>query len=375
MSTETAYIHSKKEQKFYGIGLPRILDLTSTDANLKGFYNGFTDGKYGYLAPNYDGSNYSGKIARIDLSNFLSVSVLDLTGYDATLKGFTDCFTDGRYGYFVPYYNGSSYSGKVARIDLANWGTIVSFNLAVIDSDLVGFQSGFSDGQYGYFIPYIKAPGTYSGKIARLDLRNFSTVNTLDLTTIDSDLKGFVGCFTDGKYAYLVPNNNGSPFGKLVRIDLSDFSTVSVLDLTSTDSDLKGFQGGFTDGRYGYLVPFYNGSSYFGKVARVDLLDFSTVTVLDLTSTDNDLKGFIHGFTDNRYGYFVPNNNGSVFGKVARVDLTDFSTVAILDLTTIDATLKGFRGGFADGKYGYLVPYNNGSFFGKLVRLPMIDYK
>jgi len=100
---------------------------------------------------------------------------------------------------------------------------------------------------------------------------------------------------------------------------LSDFSTVSVLDLTATDSDLKGFEGGFTDGTYGYMVPHYNGNQ-FGKVARFLLSDFSTVSVLDLTATDPDLKGFFGGLTDGTYGYMVPYHawNKAKFGKVAR---------------------------------------------------------
>jgi hypothetical protein len=95
---------------------------------------------------------------------------------------------------------------------------------------------------------------------------------------------------------------------------------VSVLDLTSTDADLKGFFGGFTDGRYGYFVPYSNGSRH-GKIARVDLNDFSSVSVLNLTGTDADLKGFIGGFTDGRYGYFVPYDNGLRHGKIARIQL------------------------------------------------------
>jgi hypothetical protein len=94
-----------------------------------------------------------------------------------------------------------------------------------------------------------------------------------------------------------------------------------VLDLTTTDAALKGFYGGFTDGRYGYFVPWDNGA-YFGKVARVDLNDFSTVSVLDLTTTDAALKGFVGGFTDGRYGYFVPYDNGARFGKVARIQVS-----------------------------------------------------
>lgn len=42
------------------------------------------------------------------------------------------------------------------------------------------------------------------------------------------------------------------------------------LDLAAFDPDLEGFQGGFSDGRYGYFVPYYNGV-YFGTVARIQL--------------------------------------------------------------------------------------------------------
>jgi len=143
-----------------------------------------------------------------------------------------------------------------------------------------------------------------------------------------------------------------------------------VLNLATTDADLKGFQGGFTDGCYGYFVPYSNGA-YSGKVARVDLNNFSSVSVLNLTTTYADLKGFVGGFTDGRYGYFVPCNNGARFGKVARVDLNDFSSVSVLNLATTDANLKGFTGGFTDGRYGYFVPYYNGVRFGKVARVLM----
>ena len=40
-----------------------------------------------------------------------------------------------------------------------------------------------------------------------------------------------------------------------------------------------------------------------------------------MTATDAGLKGFGAGFTDGRYGYFVPANNGAFSGKVARIQL------------------------------------------------------
>jgi len=291
----------------------------------------------------------------------LPPSVLDLTGTDSDLKGFVGGFTDGTYGYMVPY-NGA-YSGKVARFLLSDFSSVSVLDLTATDSDLKGFYGGFTDGTYGYMVPKSYHNGAYSGKVARFLLSDFSSVSVLDLTAMDSDLKGFVGGFTDGTYGYMVPHYNGANFGKVARFSLSDFSSVSVLDLTATDSDLKGFHGGFTDGTYGYLVPNTNGAP-FGKVARFLLSDFSTVSVLDLTASD--LEGFVGGFTDGTYGYMVPYS----FGKVARFSLSDFSSVSVLDLTATDSDLKGFHGGFTDGTYGYMVPYS----FGKVARFSVVSH-
>ena len=104
------------------------------------------------------------------------------------------------------------------------------------------------------------------------------------------------------------------------RIPYTPLMKPRVLDLTSTDPDLEGFQGAVTDGRYMYCVPCTNGVHH-GKIARVDLTDFSTVSVLDLTLTDPDLKGYHGAVTDGRYMYCVPYNNGVHHGKIARVQM------------------------------------------------------
>jgi hypothetical protein len=352
---------------YYPLLQAQSLDLTAVYSNLRGFQGGFTDGRYGYFVGN---NSYSaGKVARVDLMNFPSGGVTwrDLTAVDPDLTGFAGGFTDGRYGYIVPYTNGSGYSGKVARLDLQDFssGTVTVLDLTTAQNALWGFSGGFTDGRYGYFVP------NYSHYLARVDLQNFTTGGVTWLG-LDSDLKGFAGGFTDGRYGYFVPNNNGSYFGKIARVDLTNFTTggVTVLDLATVDSGLKGFQGGFTDGRYGYFVPYDNGVRS-GKVARVDLQNFTTVgvTVLDLTAVDSDLKGFIGGFSDGRYAYFVPYSNGSYIGKAARVDLQNFAAggVAEVDLAALDGNLKGFAGGFSDGRYGYFVPYA----YGKVARIPL----
>jgi len=93
---------------------------------------------------------------------------------------------------------------------------------------------------------------------------------SLNLASTSSTLKGFNGGFVGGTYAYFVPSSNGAYHGNVARVDLTDFSAsgVSYLDLTTVDANLKGFAGGFSDGTHGYLVPSHNGA-YHGNAVRL----------------------------------------------------------------------------------------------------------
>jgi hypothetical protein len=157
----------------------------------------------------------------------------------------------------------------------------------------------------------------------------------------------------------------------VVRVDLQNFtpSGVSVLNLAAVDGDLAGFSSGFTDGRYGYFVPYMNNSGYSGKVARVDLSNFtaSGVTVLDLGAMSSNLTGFTGGFTDGHYGYFVPYHGSAL----ARVDLANFTPSGV---TTRLTWFSNFGGSFTDGRYGYLVPYYSaGNPDGQMMRIQMFS--
>jgi hypothetical protein len=369
--------------KYYPLLQAQNVDMAQFDASLKGYVGGFTDGRYAYFVPFHNGNAHFGIVARLDLQDFTvkGVSVLDLGGFDPTLKGFHGGFTDGRYGYFVPFYNGTAYSGKIARVDLQNFSPtgISTLDLTQVGAALKGFYGGFTDGRYGYLVP-AKDGSNYPGALVRIDLQNFTTsgVSLLNLTAIDSGLFGFSGGFTDGRYGYLVPMYFSG--GKAVRIDLSDFSAngVTILDWTTIDNSLVGFSSGFTDGRYGYYVPSWNSSSVpHGRVVRIDLNNFSLsgVTILDLTTVEPDLKGFGGGFSDGQYAYFVPGYPG--LGKVARIDQKDFTAQGVdwIDLAVHDPSLRGFWGGFSDGRYGYMVPfyYWTGSLHwsGNVARIPL----
>ena len=67
----------------------------------------------------------------------------------------------------------------------------------------------------------------------------------------------------------------------------------------------------------------------------------------------------------------MPYHNGAYHGYVARVSLSDFSSsgVSYLNLADADANLKGFVGGFTDGTFAYFVPYHNGAYHGYAARI------
>jgi len=380
---------------FHALGRPVGCDVAASDPDLRAFYGGFTDGVYGYLVPFGVGEARSGKVARLDLRDFGSVTSLDLTtavrklaftaGKDAGIRR-GETITGAISGATATVAGVAVTSGSWATGDAAGHlylrdqtGSFVAESLNVGSatgiaavtggsgpSDLTGFLGGFTDGRYGYLVPQSNSGGLH-GRAARIDLADFASVEVIPLDTLPGEPKGFGGGFTDGAYAYFVPTFTG----RLARVNLVDLDEMEALDLTALDGDLTGFVGGFTDGRYGYLVPWDHGARS-GKLVRVDLTDFASVAVLNVAAFCPELKGFIGGFTDGRYAYLVPYDNGQRFGKVVRVDLADFSSIAVLDLEAVDPDLKGFYGGFTDGRYGYFVP--NAGTVAKLARVDLEDF-
>jgi hypothetical protein len=362
---------------------------TAGNTGAKGFFGGFTDGRYAYLVPYFNGSAYSGLFTRVDLLNYTTsgVSYLDVsTAGNTGAKGLRGGFTDGRYAYLVPEYNGV-YNGIFTRVDLSNFTTSGVSYLDVStagNTGAKGFVGGFTDGRYAYLVPYFNG-SAFHGILTRVDLNNYTTlgVTYLDVSTAgNTGAKGFHGGFTDGRYAYLVPHSNGTYHGTFTRVDLSNYTASGVTNLdvsTAGNTGAKGFIGGFTDGHYAYLVPHYNGSAYNGILTRVDLTNYTTsgVSYLDVSTAGNTgAKGFLGGFTDGRYAYLVPYANGAYHGTFTRIDLSNYTTsgVSYLDVSTAGNTsAKGFQGGFTDGRYAYLVPHYNGAYHGIFTRVLIAD--
>ncbi len=193
-------------------------------------------------------------------------------------------------------------------------------DFSTIEDNLRGFSDAIRVGRYAYICPLSSTDTTYTSKLIRISLGVNNIIETLDatmalngnirkitnildLSKVNSNLKGYSGMYTAGKYLVLVPYRNSYEpkngqrgHGLLVRLNMNDFSLTGVeyIDLSNTtrkqipsfaDTNLRGFSYGFAckghinstaigihclccaAGQYGVLVPFFN-ADFDGKIAR-----------------------------------------------------------------------------------------------------------
>lgn len=379
-TTETYHNGTSSEQE--------VIDLTTKDPRLKGFVGGFASGDHAYFVPHFDGQNPGHVVARVRADG-PEVDFVDLWDVDTSLAGYFSGFAyknerGEELGFLVPY------CGTFGPVGGAN---------TQLPTDNGNAGPG---GRRRQAVGGDQTVEYFHGKLVRLRLGdNFTNttecVDSLDLTSFDPDLKGFAGGVVVGRHGLLVPYKNAddSYFGKVVRIDLETFTVDSILDLTrypissSTSevggSALRGFVGAVAWGRYAVLVPHRHGlttnknvRSHSGVVVRIDMNDFTLggVRALDISSMirqqvpsapDNELRGFLFGFSAGDYVYLVPHFSRDFYGKLVRIDMRDFDVLAQLqesdvdvenaeidtftglqyvDLERHDRSLVGFAGGF-----------------------------
>ncbi|MBS0625613.1 MAG: hypothetical protein JSS32_06150 [Verrucomicrobia bacterium] len=345
-----------------------VFDMTTVQSNSVGFSGGAFDGKYVYLVPFATAVSYTGQITRYDTtSSFTSAanySVFDLRNLNASACGFNGAIFDGRYVYFIPYFDGNTYSGLVARYDstlaFSSTGSYSFFNLGTnINSNSVGFYGGSYDGRYIYFSPFINN-STLSGQLTRFDTSlPFSTAtsySTFNLAAnLNSNSLGFRGSVFDGRYVYLIQYQNALSFaGQVTRYDTTlSFGTAGSYSYFDTrlyvNSTSLGFQGGSFDGRYLYFVPNVNTVTLSGQVTRYDTtLPFGSsvgYTYFNTQPLQSVSCGFIGSVFDGKYVYLVPNNaQSNVWGLIARFDAyPGFRSTAI--------TAQQAAGGFSIGNF------------------------
>jgi hypothetical protein len=360
-----------------------VFDTTTVNPNASGFYGTTFDGRYVYLVPYANsGASFDGVVTRYDTQgSFGSPSAwatFDTTIVDTNARGFEGAAFDGRFLYLVP--NGATSSGLTVRFDTqasftstASW---IAFDMATVDAKAKSFRGATFDGHYIYFIGGSTLPGT--GVIMRLDTTASFTSSTswtpFDPTSLNPDAKGFFGGVFDGRYLYVLPNNNGSDNGLMLRYDTSATFTSpaswTVFDTTTVHSNARGFAGGAFDGRYLYLAPFDNDSARDGVVTRYDTTANFTSTAawatFDATAINANAKGFVTATFDGRYVYFSPYEVAASTpdGVVARYDtlggFASSSSWSTFDTSSLDTQAKGYGGSVFDGKYVYFVAYASG---------------
>jgi hypothetical protein len=255
--------------------------------------------------------------------------------------------------------------------DPSSWST---FGITSLDASARGFAGAAFDGRYIYFVPY--SGSARSGIVVRYDTQaSFAAPSSwaiFDTTTVDTNAKGFMGAAFDGRFVYLVPYDNGARDGIVVRYDtqatFSASSSWSTFDTTRLDARAKGFKGATFDGRYVYLVPndngiLVNGSTADGVVARYDTQATFTATsswsTFDTMTVNPNANAFFGAVFDGRYVYFVPYG---ALGVVTRYDtqasFTAPSSWSTFGTMAVNATW--FQGGAFDGRYIYLAPWHSG---------------
>lgn len=254
-------------------------NVAANQPSAAGYTGAAFDGRFLYLVPN-DTTNGTALVARYDtqatFTTATSWSTFDISTLAAGNTGFEGAVYDGRYVYFVPEYAGgliSRYDTQAGFATAASWTT---FNPQSVNADASGFAGGGFDGRYVYFAPYNSSVGTTLRYDTTLPFTTVSSWSTFALANVtDAGANGYAGTGFDGRYLYLVPNFGilGELNGLLARYDTTAAfdvaSSWSIYNVTNVNTQASGFWGAAFDGRYLYLVPDDNGGDD-GIVARFD---------------------------------------------------------------------------------------------------------
>jgi hypothetical protein len=343
-------------------------DISTVSPSARGYLGGVYDGRYLYFVPYYNGGPH-GDVARYDTTLAFGSrdawSIFDVSTINVDAKQFEGAAFDGRFVYFVPVH------GTVARYDAqapfeaaGSWST---FDVTIATGGTGGFATGVFDGRRIYFAPWSNQPGVYHGLAVSYDTQGSFDVSggwsMVDVSTLDASAVGFAGSVFDGRYIYYAP---ASGFRVVfARFDtqspFESFQAWSTIDLTAVAGYGSAFNGTAFDGRYVYFAPFTG-----GRVFRCDTqrsFDAAAWSTFDVAAVDGRAQGFSGAAFDGRYVYLTPYFNGVSDGVVTRYDseqeFTSPGAWSLFDVTTIAAGAKGFSGAVFDGRYVTFVPNTN----------------
>lgn len=327
-------------------------DLSGVNASARE-YSGFCfDGRYIYGIPHGTGASRHGLFFRYDThASFTaagSYTIYDLTGLNANAKGFYGVCFDGRYIYLCPWNNGTNYVGVTVRYDttadFSTAGSYSVFDLATINSLYVGYISMCIDGEYVYYMPYQNNTSTHGNLIRYKIGETFTSSGSyevINLASFDSDWINFQGICFDGQYIYLATYKDSSAGAndRIIRYDTTkDLDKLSSYEEFRTDSTLSpdgtGYRNMFFDGRFVYVGPYYDATAtaYFADIPVYDtwkdFTDSDSWYLYDRTSVDADLISNSSINFDGQYLYFFPLTDAAVGlgGKISRHRIKIYNT-------------------------------------------------
>lgn len=194
--------------------------LATLDPAATSFAGAVFDGHYVYYVPWRSGTAGGSIFSRYDPQGGFgdpgSWSTLDLTTLNADAKGYHAAAFDGRYLYLVPGWTAPTpaWSGTIlARYDTKAAMTSASawsfFDMSTLGPEAGGFNAAVFDGRYVVLAPGY-ASSQYRGDAFRLDTRGAlaagSSWSRFDAKALATPLVNMKGAAFDGRYVYLAPS-------------------------------------------------------------------------------------------------------------------------------------------------------------------------
>lgn len=269
----------------YNVELPfddsaswEVFDTEDIAAGVKGYQGIVATPTHLYYIPYSNGSAH-GQLTRFDVTgdftNSSNWEYFDMTTVDADAKGFAGGVFDGRYVYLAGFNNPSRETTirYDTLADFSTSGSYTSFETTDINANARGYIGMSFDGRYVYYSPFLGSVA--HGLALRFDSQgtftNTSDWELFDITTVDANAKGYIGMSQDARYVYYTPRGASGGSGLVTRYDKSKtFQSTEaweIFDLEDIQVGAGGYVGGVAIGDSVYLSP--NESTYFPRIIGI----------------------------------------------------------------------------------------------------------
>jgi hypothetical protein len=184
---------------------------------------------------------------------------------------------------------------------------------------------------------------------------------TVDLTLVQPNLRGFAGAGFDGRFLYLAPTGGTNTVVPRFEAyaELHRATSWSTFDLRALGTQPLAYAGAVFDSRHLHFVSDTASGAVFARLDVGDFTDAGAWTPFDVAALDpvHSKHGFFGGAFDGHYLYFAPTGGAAL---AARYD-TDAAAYdagwSLFDLSTVEPGGAGeYAGAAFDGQFVYFAP-------------------